>query len=1102
MQSTAGIHFARAKAILMGSSMLAGLVTIAPSIAQAQPVAANSVESVTVTGYAASLQKATDAKRDSTNFTDTVFAEDIGKFPDSNIAESLNRIPGVTISREVTGEGINVSIRGLGTNFTKVTLNGANVAVASTGAADASNANREVDLNWFPTELFTQLSVSKSPTADMLEGGAAGNVNLRSARPFDQEGFRITYNLQGNKYSGADSMGERGALIISDTWGSFGALIGIAGVQNRIFTKGWEDGNAGWGSPGPLTATQCPAANCDTLGANFYAIPATVPANVTTGGLVPGATITGAMLSALNPGLSPQQISNILLPRLGRSMFESGSRDRYSGVASFEWRPTDDLHFYVDMVGGRAYNDMNRSDLALGVRAGNGAQPLLPLNVVLDPLSQTQIGQGSTPANGIGGVVQSATLANAQFHSEARPYKENGDFFSINPGGSWHINDLMKVEFQANVSRSHFFRDSPTYMVVTCPSAGNGAGVPGCAAPAGGVFATFSNPPGGAYPIITPSIDINNPANFQWNNGRTNLQDEKRFTQTTGAHVDFTWGGERIALKVGAAYDSAFRAITAIDGSQIMQNAVCGGNPNVFLPPPNTQPVCRGSSVSGNIATVNAAAPGQSPAYPGYGTGYSAGFPALTYGGSLIPQSALANYIKQGPTGFITQDFNALAAADNYYAIDRAAINAVPNAHAGVTETYPFAVGSAIGGNSGTIQENVYSWYGELAGTEPIHGHNLRYNLGLRFVETHQYITSPVTIVDPRNATGGPGGTPLQDGGLYPNTFKFATQTKEYGAFLPSINLVYEVSDDFQVRGSMSRTMTRANPNQMISGVNFGDVTAQAITLGNPQLKPFFSNNIDVGFELYTGGAGYFGFTAFRKGLSGFPIQQNTTQPFSYLSQFGITYNTLTPGQQLAINGRGCFSDAVCPAQITVTQNVNAPGMLTVNGMEFDYVQPLDFLLDDFGLPGFGFNGNLTLLDQKSSGSAPAFATGVPPMSYNVTGYYDHEGISVRLSYVWNDTAYASGSNNQSLCLPNTNASVSGCPQGAYLFQKAYGQADFSSSVRLSKFLGEIPTDPELTFDVQNLFNSKLRAYDQWVTATHNYYDPGQVIMFGLRGTW
>ena len=91
MHPTAGIRLGRSKAILMGGSMLAAMMVGAPSLAQAQPVAANGVESVTVTGYAASLQKATDAKRDSTNFTDTVFAEDIGKFPDTNIAESLDR---------------------------------------------------------------------------------------------------------------------------------------------------------------------------------------------------------------------------------------------------------------------------------------------------------------------------------------------------------------------------------------------------------------------------------------------------------------------------------------------------------------------------------------------------------------------------------------------------------------------------------------------------------------------------------------------------------------------------------------------------------------------------------------------------------------------------------------------------------------------------------------------------------------------------------------------------------------------------------------------------------------------------------------------------
>src|SRR5579871_3431636 len=118
MQPTARLCSGRAKVVLMGGSMVAALVIVAPSLANAQQTAAN-VEQVTVTGYAASLEKATDAKRNATNFTDTVFAEDIGKFPDTDVAESLNRIPGVTINREIDGEGVSVSIRGLGSDFTK-----------------------------------------------------------------------------------------------------------------------------------------------------------------------------------------------------------------------------------------------------------------------------------------------------------------------------------------------------------------------------------------------------------------------------------------------------------------------------------------------------------------------------------------------------------------------------------------------------------------------------------------------------------------------------------------------------------------------------------------------------------------------------------------------------------------------------------------------------------------------------------------------------------------------------------------------------------------------------------------------------------------------
>ncbi len=1123
-----------AKAVLRGTTLLAGLGAAFAATAPAYAADADAIETVVVTGYRASLTASTDAKRASTNFTDSIFAEDIGKFPDTNIAEALNRIPGVTISREIDGEGLNVSIRGLGTNFTKITLNGAAIAVASTGATDQRNNNREVDLNMFPTELFTQLTVSKSQTSNQIEGGAAGVVNMRTQRPFDKEGFRFTYNLQGTDVSIADDPGERGALILSDTWGDFGALFGIAGVHNNVFVKGWEDGNAGWVGPSlataasPGTPVQCsPAASCGTFGSKSWGVPGSIPAGVSIpipggGGATyaAGTPIDQAFLVANNPGVSITQLSNALLPRLGRSMFSGGTRDRYNAVASLEWRPLEGLHFYFDGIFGRQFNDLNRSDINFGVRAGAGSQPLIPQNVVIAAPWL------ALSANG-GGAVQSGTFYNAQFALEARPFREKGDFYSLNPGVEWQVNDELWVDLQANATRSHFLRDSPTVFVVTCPSAGNGA-LPGCTAPAGGVSVNFSNPPGAAFPSITTNIDLNNPANYQWNNGRVNLQDEKRFTVTDGVHGDVKWGDDTFSVQAGGAFDHAFRSIIAVDDSGRWQNAICGDNPNVYLPGPNSGLAgCTGQNVVG-------AAPGVTPVgfvYPpapttppaasgpgsiafsnaggyyvvqpgsGYGTGFSAGFPALQWQGSLVPQSALAGYLKPGPTGFITVDYNKIFKASNYYTIDNNAINALSNCSnlKCAPTSPPFATASNTGGTSGGFDEKTYGIYLKADGVLHFGDRDLKWDAGLRWFETHQTIISPTQHTDPRNAA-------LVNGGLYPNFFTFSPAKNAYSAFLPNLNLVYNVADDFLVRASVSRTMTRPDPSQMISVVNFSDPTAAAASVGNPALKPFYSNNIDLGIEYYTGGEGYFSAAVFRKSLSGFTTSQNTTQPFSYLAQFGINFASLTTTQQSALSGRtpgGCNSDATCAnTTLTVTTQLNSPGLKIINGIELGYVQPLDFLLEPYGLKGFGVTGNVTIIDQKTTGSAPSIAVGVAPFTYNVTGYYDDGSISARLSYVFTDTSYASGSNQQSVCLP-VGTAAGGCPTGAYLFAKAYGQADFSSSIHLSRIFGQdFPSDPELTFDVQNIFSAKQVSYFQLPDAVHSYYIKGQTYLFGIRGTF
>src|SRR6478752_5833900 len=258
---------------------LAGTAS-AQNAPQNAPNAQPPLQEVVVTGFRASLESSTEAKKLSTGFTDSIFAEDIGKFPDTNIAESFNRIPGITISREISVEGLNVAIRGLGTNFTKILLNGAPVAVASTGRTDAQNTNREVDLDLFPTELFTQLTVHKSPTAGLIEGGAAGVVNLRSARPFDnnESGFHLNYSAVGTKGSNADDWGYRGHLLGSWTneAETFGVLLGAAGVRNEFAVNGYE--SIGWTNAN-LSAAQSTSATRNNTGGGNWTIPATVPAN-------------------------------------------------------------------------------------------------------------------------------------------------------------------------------------------------------------------------------------------------------------------------------------------------------------------------------------------------------------------------------------------------------------------------------------------------------------------------------------------------------------------------------------------------------------------------------------------------------------------------------------------------------------------------------------------------------------------------------------------------------------------------------------------------------------------------------------------------------
>jgi TonB-dependent receptor len=995
-------------------------------------------EDIIVTGYRASLQSQTNAKRNSIGFTDTIFAEDIGKFPDTNIAESVNRIPGVTISREVTGEGANVAIRGLGTNFTRVLLNGAPVAVASV-RFDAQSTNREVDLDLLPTELFTQLTVSKSPTASQVEGGAAGTVNLRSARPFDNPKPYISYGLQGSKVSSADKWGYRGHVLASATFGDFGILAGAAVVKNNFRVDGFE--TIGWTNPN-LTAAQRTTGTRNATGGGNWTIPGTVPANAGNG-LTTGATIDEAFLLANNPGATIDQIDNGLLPRLGRPRTEIGDRDRQNYLASAEWRPSDNFHFYIDGMYGKRTTEFTRTAMNWVVR--NGA--VIPTNTTYDRDDCTT-----------GCVVTSGTYANSQFFLEYRPYRDVQDYWGVNPGAEFTINEWIKGDIQANYTKSNFRRESPTVLVITPPSSGT----------------TVEYTNNGGIPDISTNIDLNDPNNFGWaGGGRVNLNGEERETETKGIRGSLLFGDEaRFSVRVGAAYDDTKRRITPFDNTNPWQNAICGNNPSVTLPGPNRQPICDGANLPGTTPP-----PGY-PTYPAFGTGYSAGFPPLTYGGSLVPTALVPSYLMPGDNGFITVDWNKFKADTGYDAL-----------LAEATET---GSGSS-GANGGLIQEKVTGTFVEANGIFDIGENTLRLNGGLRYVRTEQIIGGRTSVTDPRNNRGGlvcPGVSPtfVLDGSCFANVNTFTTNTNLYSNFLPSASVAFSLGRVAVARASISRTMTRPDPNALLPGASFVQPSADVGTLGNSALDPYISTNIDLGFEYYTGGEGVIAVAAFRKSITGFTVNGLTTVPFSFLEPYGITFATLTAAQQAALIARG-QPLGLAPEQvpIQIQQQVNSDGKLKVNGLEFQITQPLDFLTEYVGVRGFGVQGNLTLIDQKGEGAgAPAVALGVAPTTYTLTGYYEGNGISSRLTYTYNEGSQNSGTNQNGI-------------QTAAIFGRSYGQLDFSGNVDLAEIFNNdyLPT---VVLNVINITKAAQSSYFQFENATFNEYNPGRTVLVGIRG--
>ncbi|MEC7470221.1 MAG: TonB-dependent receptor plug domain-containing protein, partial [Pseudomonadota bacterium] len=212
-------------------AVLAALSGMSLSPVQAQTVNNDdTLEVIEVTSFRGSLIKAKDLKREAIISRDSILAEDIADFPDLNLADSLQRVPGITITREA-GEGRQISLRGLGPDFTRVQVNGMEAMGTSASPMDAKGSvsrTRGFDFNVFASELFNRIDVNKTYSADQEEGGIGGTVGLYTAKPFDYSGFKSAVSLRGGYNDNSEETDPRFAGLISNTWNNVGALVSVA----------------------------------------------------------------------------------------------------------------------------------------------------------------------------------------------------------------------------------------------------------------------------------------------------------------------------------------------------------------------------------------------------------------------------------------------------------------------------------------------------------------------------------------------------------------------------------------------------------------------------------------------------------------------------------------------------------------------------------------------------------------------------------------------------------------------------------------------------------------------------------------------------------
>jgi TonB-dependent receptor len=1026
------------------------------STATPQQEASN--QDIVVTGIRRSLQSAQAIKKNSEVVVDSISAEDIGALPDRSVTEALQRVPGVSISHFAAGvdpdhfstEGSGVVVRGL--TYTRSEING----------RDSFSANNGRGLSFadVPSELLGGVDVFKSPSADMIEGGIAGTVNLRTRLPFDSQGLTFGGTLENNYGDFVKKSAPTVSVLASDRWqtgiGQFGLLGSFVRSQVRSRADSVQISN--WGQR-VLTST-------------------------------------GALLQPLDANNNPNVGTTVYVPRGAAVRSQEFDRTRYGYSAAGQWRSNDEKMTataqFLRSDSREAWTENSIEVATDNVLSAGDSQPFPGTSFTFDDDNAFTSGlitgpngyradQGTdmrTPTNGL----QSNNIS----RGNTSRFITNDASFNL----KWQPTTRLGVTVDYQHVWSKVNVTDLTVWATTYQNADirlNGSD------PAYVNFVPVTNTPNNYQNAAHPSyVD---PFNSFYRSAMDHIEDSKGNEDAARIDLDYSFPEESWLTSVRAGYrfsDRENEARSTAYNWGVLSEIWGGGDGTGAGAGAAGGPVWFDRPIDGNPATRTAGdlGPQQAFLYDNFFRGQandSSNGGRVFYPGTQLQDYATAvqqiSQIAQEWRGFTSTN----SGADGWVPLA---------ARSGVIAGTPFRPGEV----NPVSERNNAAYLVLRFGNDLSNGWNLSGNLGVRYTKTRRVSSGFFSFPNQSfNCTPPADGTAIsrfcalpqatrdaaaafQNGALVQNDAKLT-----YDYFLPSFNVKLAVGGGVQFRAAFNKSVAPPDFGQTRSFYNIGLTTTDQTILfnngpvaifdvGNPYLKPVRADNYDLTAEWYFSNVGQLTFSAFAKNIYG--VQSVGTQ-------------------RLSFTNNGASFDAI------VTTPLNSADTGKVRGFEVGYQQTYGFLPSL--LSGLGMSANFTYVHSTgvsqqqldandpnvASGIISSVDTGKLPLQglskyqFNIGPFYQRNGLELRAAYNWRS--------RNLLTIRDVITPF------APVFAESYGQLD------ASVFYAVTPSI-RLGFQGVNLTNSITRTSyvinDDLLTRPRNWFINDRRFTFSIRASF